>query len=49
MQTAKRMGLSTVAVYSDVDEHSPHVSVADEAVFIGAVSATDSYLSIEQI
>ena len=49
MQTAKRMGISTVAVYSDVDEHSPHVSMADEAIFIGSASATNSYLSIERI
>ena len=49
MQTAKRMGISTVAVYSDVDEHSSHVVMADEAIFIGSASETNSYLSIERI
>ena len=49
MRTAKRMGIATVAVYSDVDKNNPHVSMADEAIFIGSASGTNSYLSIERI
>jgi len=47
--TAKRMGIATVAVYSDVDEHALHVSYADEAVSIGGTTAAESYLVIDKI
>lgn len=35
IRTAKKMGIKTVAVYSDADRHSQHVSLADEGVYIG--------------
>ena len=42
--TARRMGVETVAVYSDADAKAPHVRLADRAVHIGASPARDSYL-----
>ncbi len=47
--TARRMGLATVAVYSDADARAPHVRAADEAVCIGEAPAVSSYLSAEAI
>src|SRR4051812_41061923 len=49
MQVAKKMGLQTVAVYSDADKDLPFVREADEAVRIGPAPAKDSYLSIPAI
>ena len=49
MRTAKRMGLRTVAVYSDADRDAPHVRAADEAVHIGGSAPKDSYLNIGAI
>ncbi|MFO1103379.1 MAG: biotin carboxylase N-terminal domain-containing protein [Methylocystis sp.] len=49
MRTAKRMGVATVAVYSEVDAHAQHVELADEAYLLGPAPARDSYLSIEKI
>jgi len=43
------MGISTVAVYSDVDRKSLHVQAADEAVCIGPAPAVDSYLNVDSI
>jgi propionyl-CoA carboxylase alpha chain len=43
------MNIKTVAVYSDADENALHVTMADEAVYIGASSASESYLSIDKI
>ena len=45
MRTAKRLGIRTVAVFSDADRHSLHVKSADEAVRIGPPPARSSYLS----
>ncbi|RKP23558.1 acetyl-CoA carboxylase, partial [Syncephalis pseudoplumigaleata] len=42
--TCRRLGIATVAVYSDSDKEAPHTRLADEAVYIGASPATDSYL-----
>jgi 3-methylcrotonyl-CoA carboxylase alpha subunit len=42
--TAKRMGIRTVAVYSEADAHAKHVAVCDEAVLIGPAAAKESYL-----
>jgi len=44
MRTAKKMGIKTVAVYSDIDRRSPHVTFADEAVCIGEAPSNKSYL-----
>jgi len=49
IRTAKKMGIATVAVYSDADKEALHVRMADEAVHIGASPARDSYLQIEKI
>jgi len=49
MATCRRMGIRTVAVYSDADAHSRHVRLADEAVRIGPPPARESYLVIDNI
>lgn len=49
IRTLRRMGLRSVAVYSEADEASLHVAMADEAVCIGAARATESYLNIPAI
>jgi propionyl-CoA carboxylase alpha chain len=49
IRTAKRLGIATVAVYSDADEDALHVAMADQAVPIGPAPAVQSYLSIEAI
>ncbi|MEN8719901.1 MAG: biotin carboxylase N-terminal domain-containing protein, partial [Oceanococcaceae bacterium] len=49
MRTAQRMGIATVAVYSDADRHALHVAMADEAVHIGPAPARESYLVIDHI
>jgi 3-methylcrotonyl-CoA carboxylase alpha subunit len=49
IRTARRMGLRTIAVYSDADRGALHVGMADEAVRIGPASARDSYLSAARI
>jgi acetyl-CoA carboxylase biotin carboxylase subunit/3-methylcrotonyl-CoA carboxylase alpha subunit len=49
MRTCKRLGVRTVAVYSDADEKAMHVEMADEAVRIGPPPVRESYLSIENI
>ncbi|WP_375383343.1 biotin carboxylase N-terminal domain-containing protein [uncultured Sphingomonas sp.] len=48
-RTAKRMGLKTVAVYSDADARAPHVLMADESVRLGPAPAAESYLKPELI
>jgi 3-methylcrotonyl-CoA carboxylase alpha subunit len=47
--TAARLGIRTVAVYSDVDKNSKHVSMCDEALGIGGTTAGESYLAIPSI
>ena len=49
MRTAKRMGIATVAVYSDADRDALHVQMADEAVNIGPAPSAQSYLQIDRI
>ncbi|GHM58751.1 MAG: propionyl-CoA carboxylase subunit alpha [Candidatus Mesenet longicola] len=49
IKTAHKMGISCVCVYSDADEHSLHVKLADEAVHIGQSPACTSYLDIDKI
>ncbi|TMD60793.1 MAG: ATP-grasp domain-containing protein [Chloroflexi bacterium] len=48
-RTARRMGLRTVAVYSDADAHEPFVREADAAFRLGAAPARDSYLAVDRI
>lgn len=48
-RTLKKMGIGSVAVYSDADRNSLHVSVADEAVALGGNTASESYLVAEKI
>ncbi|WP_312916598.1 acetyl/propionyl/methylcrotonyl-CoA carboxylase subunit alpha [Stenotrophomonas sp.] len=47
--TCRRLGIATVAVYSDADRNARHVRLADEAIHIGAAPATESYLRAEVI
>jgi 3-methylcrotonyl-CoA carboxylase alpha subunit len=47
--TCRRLGVKSVAVYSDADANAKHVAACDEAVRIGGASAADSYLRIERI
>jgi propionyl-CoA carboxylase alpha chain len=49
IKTARKMGIATVAVYSDADREALHVRMADEAVHIGASPAKESYLQIDKI
>ena len=49
MKSAKEMGISTVAIYSDADRMSPHVIYADEAVYIGPSPSSQSYLLGDKI
>lgn len=49
IKTARKMGIKTVAVYSDADKNALHVEMADEAVHIGAAAAAESYLVIDKI
>ena len=49
IRTARKMGIATVAVYSDADERALHVLEADEAIHIGPAVAAESYLSIPKI
>ena len=48
-RTAKRLGLRTIAVYSEADAHALHVRLCDEAQAIGPSPAAQSYLSIEKL
>ena len=49
IRTAQRMGIKTVAVYSDADVRAPHVNMADESVRLGPAPAAESYLKAELI
>jgi acetyl-CoA carboxylase biotin carboxylase subunit/3-methylcrotonyl-CoA carboxylase alpha subunit len=49
IRTCKRLGVATVAVYSEADADAPHVTDADEAVLVGPPPAKDSYLNVEAI
>lgn len=49
IRTARRLGIPTVAVYSEADRESLHVDMADEAVCIGPAPSAESYLQIERI
>ena len=49
MRTIRKMGIKSVAVYSEADRHSPHVLFADEAVCIGPPPSKESYLNMANI
>jgi propionyl-CoA carboxylase alpha chain len=49
IKTARRMGIKTIAVYSEADRDALHVEMADDAVLIGPPSAAESYLLIDKI
>jgi len=49
MRTARKMGIKTVGVYSEIDRHSPHVKFADEAVLLGPAPSSESYLVMEKV
>ena len=49
IKTARKMGILTVAVYSEADRFARHVELADEAVFIGPAPSRESYLVAHQI
>ncbi|MCB1362862.1 MAG: acetyl/propionyl/methylcrotonyl-CoA carboxylase subunit alpha [Rhodobacteraceae bacterium] len=49
IKTARKMGIATVAIYSDADRHALHVQMADEAVHIGPSPANQSYIVIDRV
>jgi len=49
LRTCKRLGVATVAVYSDADAGAPHVALADEKIRIGPAPVKDSYLNIDAV
>jgi acetyl/propionyl-CoA carboxylase alpha subunit len=49
MRTCRRLGIETVAVYSDADQATPHVAFADRAVRLGPPPVKDSYLNVEAL
>ncbi|MFC1659783.1 biotin carboxylase N-terminal domain-containing protein, partial [Pseudomonadota bacterium] len=49
IKTARKMGIATVAVYSEADTNSLHVKMADEAVLIGPANSDESYLDIKKV
>jgi len=49
IKTARRLGIRTVAVFSEADAQARHTRLADEAVLIGPPAARESYLDIERI
>ena len=49
MRTAKRLGIKTVAVFSEPDRNSMHVQMADEAYCIGPAASSESYLRTDKI
>ncbi len=49
MRTCKRLGITSVAVYSDADRHALHVAMADESIGIGGSTSAESYLKIDTI
>ena len=49
IKTAKKLGIKTVAIYSEADRNSLHVKQADKAVFVGPSAAPQSYLKVKKI
>jgi len=49
MRTARKMGIKTVAVYSEADRNAPHVRFADEAILLGPAPSSQSYLAMDKV
>ena len=49
IKTARRLGVNTVAVFSDADKDAQHVKLADEAIHIGPPPSSESYLAVDKI
>lgn len=49
IKTAQRLGIKTVAVYTDADANAKHVRMADEAVYLGPSPVSESYLVADKI
>src|SRR5579863_1092634 len=49
IRTCKRLGIATVAVYSEADREAPHVAEADEGVLLGPPPVKDSYLNLDAL
>jgi len=49
IKTCKKLGIKSVAIYSEADRYSQHTLLADEAIYIGGVSSAESYLVIDKI
>ena len=49
IRTCKRLGIKTVAVYSEADSDAPHVSDADEAILVGPAIPKESYLNVDAL
>ncbi len=49
LRTAKKLNISTVAVFSDIDRHALHVEMADEAYLLGPAPSVESYLNLDKI
>ena len=49
IKTARKMGIKTVAIYSDADKNALHVAMADEAIHIGPPPANQSYIVIDKV
>ncbi|MBT5918840.1 MAG: ATP-grasp domain-containing protein, partial [Alphaproteobacteria bacterium] len=49
MRTAQALGYRTIAVYSEADEHAPHVQMADDAVLLGPAPVGQSYLDMDRV
>ncbi len=49
IRSCRRLGVHTIAVYSEADRHAPHARLADEAFFIGGAAPTESYLNIDRL
>ncbi len=49
MKSARKMGIKTVAIYSEVDRNALHTQVADEAVYVGPADSSASYLNMDRI
>ena len=49
MHTAKKMGMRTIAIYSEADTNALHVKEADQAVYVGPSPASESYLNVDAL